>query len=121
MGHCWRCRLWGVRLGEAFHPGPALAPLRPWCQFAGPTVVESPPHSSVFDALALDLTIEDSESELDGDEPEVAQLPAIAQFRHRVPSPQTVAVRELDGVQYSGRSGVLGDGREVDPTRDGGI
>ncbi len=40
-----------------------------------PTVVDSPPPSSVLDTLEFDLTIEDSESEVDCCEP-VAQVPS---------------------------------------------
>ena len=45
----------------------------------------SPPHSTLLDALAFDLTIADSkESESGGGELEVPELPAIAQSRSPV-------------------------------------
>ena len=65
-------------VGEALHPGPALRPLlsaRLQALQVPPTVVDSPPPSSVLDALEFDLTIEDSESEVDGCEPVAIHCP----------------------------------------------
>ena len=76
-----------MRVGEALHPGPAARPVRRSArlraQEVSPTTVDSPspPHSTLLDALEFDLTIADStESESGGDESEVPELPAIAQF-----------------------------------------
>ena len=73
------------------------------------------PHSTLLDALAFDLTIDDStESESGGGESEVPGLPAIAQSRSPVLPSQTVAVRAQPGVG-SGRFAVLaGDEQEDD-------
>ena len=61
--------------------------------------------------LEFDLTIEDSESEVDCCEP-VAQVPSIAQRRDHVVHPQSD--QELREVLYTGRFGALID--DFDPT-----
>ena len=76
--------------------------------------MDSPPPSSVLDVLEFDLTIEDSESEFDGCERAVAQVPSIAELRDQVLLPQTD--REPGGVPHTGRFAALIDDPEFDPT-----
>ena len=88
---CRRCEAQygfrGVRVGEGLHPGPAARPVRRSArlraQEVSPIAVDSPspPDSTLLDALEFDLTIAAStESELGGDESEVPESLAIAQF-----------------------------------------